>query len=156
MGEVQKQKIKVEIIWWLLTVAATVLVLSPIWLKVPAYPFYWQNALFIVIFITFARYILMFRYTLIAHTKWLKVIIILSSVLFVFVLMTALQDFRNFMDERGLQTLVDDLNVYQQTRIIRYIKQEMIFFGVGSIISCVLLPMRMIVSLWRMKNSGRV
>jgi hypothetical protein len=156
MSEVRKQKIKAEITWWLLTAAVTILVLSPIWLKVTAYPFYWQNILFIVIFITFARYILLFRLSLIAHTKWLKVFIILSSVLFVFVLMTAMQDFRNYMDERGLQTLVDDLNVYQQTRIIRYIKQEMIFFGVGSIITCILLPMRMIVSLWRMKNSGRV
>lgn len=156
MSEVRKHKLNAELTWWILTAIVIGLAFAPIWLLVPDYPFYWQNALFIVIFITFARYTLMLRYTFIAHTKWLKLIIILSSVLFVFVLMTALQDFRNFMDERGLQTLVDDLGVYQQTRIIRYIKHEMIFFGTGSIITAMLLPVRMIISLWRMKNSGRV
>lgn len=156
MSELRKHKLKVELLWLVATAAVVVLAMTPIRLKVPSYPFYFENIAFIVIFITFARYVLMFKLSLIAHTKWLKLIIILTGVLFVFILMTGLQDFRNYMDERGLQTLVDDLNVYQQTRIIRYIKHEMIFFGVGSIITTVLLQLRCILSLWRMKNSGRV
>ena len=156
MSKVRQHKLRAELVWFLLTAIVVVLAMAPIYLQVPDYPFYWQNTLFIVIFITFARYTLMLRYTFIAHWKWLKLVIILSSVLFVFILMTALQDFRNFMDEKGLQSLVPDLGVYQQTRIIRYIKHEMIFFGTGSIITTILMAFRLIISLWRMKNSGRV
>jgi len=32
----------------------------------------------------------------------------------------------------------------------------MIFFGVGGIITGIILPFRMIISLWRMRNKGTV
>jgi hypothetical protein len=52
--------------------------------------------------------------------------------------------------------LVEDLDVMKQTQCINYIKHEMIFFGVGSLITGVWLPLRMIRSLWRMRNKGTV
>jgi len=55
-----------------------------------------------------------------------------------------------------LQTLVENLDVQLQTRRINYIKHEMIFFGMGSLITGVLLPIRMVRSLWRMRNTGTV
>jgi hypothetical protein len=69
---------------------------------------------------------------------------------------TGLSDFHNFLEVEGLQTLVDHLHVNEQTRIINYIKNEMVFFGVASIIAGIALPLRMIVSLWRMRNRGTV
>jgi hypothetical protein len=69
---------------------------------------------------------------------------------------TGLGDFHNFLEERGLQTLVTHLHVTKQTSVINYIKSEMIFFGVASIIAGLILPIRMIVSLWRMRNRGTV
>ena len=48
------------------------------------------------------------------------------------------------------------LHVTKQTSLINYIKNEMIFFGVGSIITGIILPFRMIISLWRMRNKGTV
>jgi len=69
---------------------------------------------------------------------------------------TALSDFHNFLDEQGLQTLVEHLNVKTQTRLMNYMKSEMIFFGVGAIISGLILPFRMLISLWRVRNRGTV
>jgi hypothetical protein len=88
--------------------------------------------------------------------KWIKLAIIAGAAIFFFIVSNALSDFRNFVDEKGLQTLVDHLHVTKQSSIILYIKNEMIFFGVGSIITGILLPIRMIVSLWRMRNKGTV
>jgi hypothetical protein len=156
MESVQQQKITVELIWWVFTALVVILVMLPVWLNAPAFPFVFENILLVVLFITFSRYIFLLPLTLIARSKWVKVAIIGSSVLLLFVVATAMIDFRNFMDEEGLQTLVDDLKVHQQTRIMRYIKQEMIFFGTASLITGVMLPFRMIVSLWRMRNSDRV
>ena len=151
-----KEKLNLELIWWIFTLLVISIVMLPIWLDVPTFPFVWQNILLILFFITFSRYAFLLPLTPIARLKWIKVAIILSSVLFLFITITALQDFRNFMDERGLQTLVDHLHVTKQTRTIRYIKNEMIFFGVGSIIAGIMLPLRMIISLWRMRNKGTV
>jgi len=151
-----KEKLTVELLWWAFTFIVVSIVMLPIWTDAPGFPFTIQNILLIIFFITFTRYIFFLPITLIARAKWIKVAIILSAALFFFVTVTALMDFRNFMDERGLQTLVDDLDVMQQTKCINYIKHEMIFFGVGSLITGALLPMRMIRSLWRMKNTGKV
>jgi len=151
-----KEKLTVELLWWAFTFIVVSIVMLPIWTDAPGFPFSFQNILLIIFFITFTRYIFFLPITLIARAKWIKVAIILSAALFFFVTVTALMDFRNFMDERGLQTLVDDLDVMQQTKRINYIKHEMIFFGVGSLITGALLPLRMIRSLWRMKNTGKV
>lgn len=156
MSAILKQKFVAELLWWIITAIITIMVLYPVWLNTKGFPFFIENTILIVVFITFARYIFFLPISFIARTKWIKVIIIGTAVFLVFILSTALGDFRNFMDEEGLQTLVSHLHVTRQTSIINYIKNEMIFFGVGSIITAILLPIRMIISLWRMRNSGRV
>lgn len=156
MQNITAQKRKVELLWWLATFILAAIVLYPIWRNAPTYPFFAENLFFIVAFVTFTRYIFLLPTTLIARMKWIKVIIIAAAAIMFFVMSTGLSDFRNFMDEKGLQTLVDDLHVTQQTWVINYIKNEMVFFGVGSIIAGIALPVRMIMSLWRMRNKRGV
>ena len=81
--------------------------------------------------------------------------IAIAAIMF-FVMSTAMSDFNNFLEEKGLQTLVTHLHVEAQSNVINYIKSEMIFFGVGSVIAGIILPFRMLISLWRMKNRGTV
>jgi hypothetical protein len=151
-----KQKIIVELLWWVLTFLVIIIVLFPIWEYVPTFPFVYQNALLIAALITFSRYSFLLPITFLARMKWVKLFLILSSVLFFFILSTALGDFRNFLDEKGLPTLVTHLHVEEQTRMITYIRNEMIFFGVGSIIAGIVLPFRMLISIWRVRNKGTV
>jgi hypothetical protein len=156
MHTLSKHKIIAELLWWLFTAIILLIVLFPIWDNKIPFPFYPQNALLIILFITFSRYTLFLPISIIAKTKWFKVVIIGMTVLFTWVVSTSVSDFRNFMDEQGLQTLVEHLHVTKQTSLMRYMKNEMVFFGTGSVISCVLLAIRMIVSLWRMRNTGKV
>ena len=156
MQPVHKHKAIAEILWWICTLIVIVIVLFPIYDNAPTYPFFFQNALLIAVFITFARYIFFLRITFLARLKWVKVAIIAAAAIFFFIVSNSFSDFRNFVDEKGLQTLVDHLHVSKQTSIINYIKHEMVFFGVGSIITGILLPIRMIISLWRMRNKGTV
>lgn len=151
-----KHKLLLEFLWWTITGVIVLIVLFPIWDNDIPFPFYPQNILLIILFITFSRYIFFLPISLIARAKWIKVAVIAVAVLFTFIVSTAVSDFRNFMDEQGLQTLVDHLHTTLQTDMIRYMKNELVFFGVGSVITAILLAMRMIVSLWRMRNSGRV
>lgn len=156
MQRTSKQKLQIELLWWLVTALFTGLVMWPILQNAPDYPFFAENIFFVVAFITFTRYVFLLPSTPVAHTKWIKVFIIGSSAILFFVMTTGLSDFRNFMDERGLQTLVTHLPVQKQTSVINYIKNEMVFFGVGSIIAGIALPVRMVISLWRMRNRGTV
>lgn len=156
MNNVNRHKVLAEILWWICTLIIIVIVLFPIYDNAPTYPFFYQNALLIAVFITFTRYIFFLRITFLARLKWIKVAIIAAAAIFFFIVSNSFSDFRNFVDEKGLQTLVDHLHVTKQTRIISYIKNEMVFFGVGSIITGILLPIRMIISLWRMRNKGTV
>ena len=156
MQQLKVQKFIMELIWWVFTALVVFIVLLPIHENVRDFPFYVENIILIVAFITFSRHIFLLNLSFMARRKWIKVAIILIAPLFFFIASTALGDFRNFMDEKGLQTLVDHLHVTRQTSMIHYIKNEMIFFGVGSIITGILLPIRMIISLWRMRNKGTV
>jgi len=156
MKNLTHQKLKVEALWWIFTFVLAISVLVPIWLKAPRFPFFFQNTILIACFVTFTRYIFLLPITLIARQKWIKVFIIAVAAILFFVMTTALSDFHNFLEEEGLQTLVGHLHVKQQARMMDYMKSEMIFFGVGSIISGVILPFRMVISLWRVRNRGTV
>ncbi len=156
MDQVVKHKINIELIWWAFTFILAAIIIFPIWINAPLFPFFYQNIILVAAFVTFTRYIFLLPTTLVARQKWIKGFVIAVSAILFFVLTTALSDFHNFLDEEGLQTLVEHLNVNAQTRIINYMKGEMIFFGVGSIIAGIILPFRMILSLWRVRNRGTV
>lgn len=156
MDHVLKHKINIELIWWAFTVILAAIIIFPIWINAPLFPFFFQNIILVAAFVTFTRYIFLLPSTLIARQKWIKVFVIAVSAILFFVLTTALSDFHNFLDEQGLQTLVDHLNVNAQTRMMNYMKGEMIFFGVGAIIAGIILPFRMLISLWRVRNRGTV
>lgn len=149
-------RISLELLWWLFTAIVVGIVLIPIYLNIPDYPFFLQNALFIIALITFSRYIFLLPTTWLANLKKIKVVIILIAFITVFIMATAFADYRNYIDETGMLTLVDHIHASHQMSWIRYMKNEMVFFAVGSMITTVALAIRMIISLWRMKNSDRV
>jgi hypothetical protein len=68
----------------------------------------------------------------------------------------SLGDFTNYLTEVGLQTLVSELPVAAQYSVMRYIQGEMLFFGIASAVSAIVLPLRLFVSIFRMYNHGTV
>ena len=147
---------KLEMIWWGFTLIAVLAVLLPIALQTQSYPFYVPNAAYIVIFITFTRYAFFLKHTFIANMLWLKLLIMGAGAITVFIIIMSLGDFSNYLEEQGLQTLVADLSISRQYSLMRYIQSEMLFFGVASAVSAVLLPLRMLISIFRMYNHGTV
>ncbi len=70
--------------------------------------------------------------------------------------MSNLNVFEIYLDEVGIQELVKDLPMQQQDPIGMYIRNQMIFFGTASIISGILLPLKMIWSIWKQINRNEV
>jgi len=152
MNEQGRLKLKLELIWWVFTLVLVVAVLAPIYISKLTFPFYFANVVFIIVFVTVTRYMFFLKHTWLLRMKWLKIGLILGSVIFIFVLSTSMIDFNNYIDQIGLQEIVMDLPVEDQFSMIRYIHREVIFFGIGSIVAMIALPVRLLISLRRMRQ----
>ena len=151
------KKSVLELVWWLATGVILLLFLLPILTYVgDRYPFYLPNVILIIIFITFTRYIFLLKHTFVAHRRWLKLILIFLPIPLFFFTMDTLYNFQDFID-RGIHiNMLSHLGPDLAMDIAKYIKYQYIFFGAGSIIVIFLLPVRMIVSIWRSINKGTV
>jgi len=149
-------KLSLELVMWLFTAVLVLLVLMPIYFNVPSYPFYFSNILFIVVFITFARYIFLLKHTFVAHSLVFKAFMMIAAIPIIMFLLDSVSMFQGFTDDIGLDTLVPDLTIARQKAITKYMRTEMIFFGVGAVIVAVLFPFRMLVSIWRGINKNTV
>ncbi|MEL7021241.1 MAG: hypothetical protein AAGK47_06520 [Bacteroidota bacterium] len=150
------KRISLELYWWLFTAIIGIAILLPILYKVPNYLFLLPNIIFIVAFVTFARYIFLLKHTFLAHQQRLKIAIVLVSAIVIFYLISQINAFQTFLDEEGPDILVNHLPVSEQQSMANYIRSEYLFFGVGSVIAAAILPFRLIISVWRSYNRGTV
>ncbi|MEZ4952662.1 MAG: hypothetical protein R2825_03705 [Saprospiraceae bacterium] len=153
MEKQKKLHIRLELIWWMITLVIIIGLFIPIYTTQKDYPFWMSNTIFVLVFITFSRYIFLLKHTFIAHRQTLKAAIaILCIPLFIF-LLDEFSAFRAIAEEIGIEEMFDHLSLNGQTNMTNYVKSEMLFFGAASIISCILMPFRMLVSFWRTYNN---
>ena len=153
MNVQNRLKLRLELMWWIFTAILTAAVLAPIYINKLTFPYYISNIVFIVVFVTVTRYVFFLKHTWLVRMKWLKIGIVVGSVILIFILTTTMSDFNNYLDEVGLNEVVQNLAVDKQYPMIRYIQREVIFFGVGSIVAMIVLPVRMLISLRRMRHT---
>ncbi|MBK8563234.1 MAG: hypothetical protein IPN76_07780 [Saprospiraceae bacterium] len=146
--------LKSELFWWITTLVVLVAVLWPIYSINVRFPFLIPNAVFILVFMTFTRYIFLLKQTPIRYAQWAKVVVFLACIPLVVYLVQEIHAFQVFADETGIQSLFQRLSDIEQSRMVEFTKTEMTFFGVGSIIATVLMPFRMLISFWRTHNHG--
>jgi len=157
MNQKQSLSLILEAVWWIVTLLIVATVLYPIYTKASAtYPFFKSNILFIVVFVTFTRLIFLLRHTFLANMEKVKLGIILISAIIVFLLVNELNFFQTYLDEKGASSFLNHLTLSEQRDLDPYIRKEMLFFGVGSIITAILLPFRLVVSVWKGRNRGTI
>lgn len=149
-------KIQLEIIWWLVTGVVAFLVVRPMLDKFVDYEFLYANVLFVVVFITYARYIFLLKHTFLARLRIVKLLLIFASIPLIFHLVENISAFQNFLDNEGLVSFQNyfepGLSYEEQQSLLTYLRQEMIFFGVASVVTAVIMPFRMLISIWRVYN----
>lgn len=146
----------IEAIWWVITAILVVLVLFPIYEAVPDYPFWGINILAIVVFITATRYIFLLKYTPIIRWQIVKAIIVILCVPLIFNMVNNINHFQTYIDEQGILSFLGHLRPDRLDQIDKYMKAEMILFGVGSVIASIVLPVRLIMSIWKVRNKNTV
>ena len=65
----------------------------------------------------------------------------------------SLYDFQKFVDEKGIITFLKGSNEISDYNFGKFIKYQFIFFFTVSIVTIVLMPVRMIISFWRIINT---
>lgn len=145
-----------ELLWWLITAVIVWVVLSPIYKAMYVWPFRNTNIAFVVALVTFTRYIFLLKYTFLAHRQELKVVVLLLMFPVTFMLMDHLNGFIRYIDDNTWEVLTGHLPPGDKEATESYLWNEMLFFGVGSVIAAPVLAGRMFMSVWRTRNRGTV
>jgi hypothetical protein len=149
-------KLTLELVWWLATVVILGVVMFPIWKDFPNFPFQITNIVYIICFITFTRYAFLLKHTFIANTLYPKMAFILGTLVIVGTLLTQMQAFNIWIDSGLPDGLLKGITEKRRTSVLEYIKSEYLLFAVGSMIAAVVLAGRLLISIWRLRNRGKV
>lgn len=151
------QKWKIEIVFWIASLIIAALVMFPVHDQLQNnYPYYIVNYTFIFLFLTYTRYIFLLKYTPFSHALWIKMILIFASIPLFLWLIDDLYDFLEMLDIEGIEPMVRIDNLDEKYAMARYVKYQFIFFSVGGLMTIAMLPIRMIISIWRVRNKGTV
>ncbi|MEP7266943.1 MAG: hypothetical protein ABI844_04895 [Saprospiraceae bacterium] len=146
----------IEIIWLLATAVLAVLVVWPIRQEIYGFPFERSNIYFIFMFVTGLRWLLFLASTPFRKNIWIKFTLIFLSIWVIIFSVNRFALFQTFIDEKGIESISMHLSEDRQIAMSKYISSEFIFFAIGTIIVCGLLPFRMIASIWRTHNLNKV
>lgn len=147
-------KRNLEIYFWLVVFLTIILLISPIYIKTGnLYPFYVSNIVAIFIFLTFTRLIFLLKYAPYARLKWFRMIMIFLPIPLLMYHIDSFFAFREFIEEEGVISFFKGSSDMSDYRFGKFIRNQYMFFLVGSIITMVLMPVRMMVSFWRTTNT---
>jgi hypothetical protein len=149
-------KLWIELIWWIITLLVVCAVLYPVHKAIYVWPFQTWNIIFIVVLLTFARFTFLLPHTFLARIQVLKIAVILAMFPLTFAMISGLNEFLAYIDEKTWDTLTGHLPPPEKRAIESYLWSEMIFFAAGSIIAAPVLAVRLFLSVWRQQNRGTV
>lgn len=66
----------------------------------------------------------------------------------------ALNDFIEFYQGNGLYYSLEHMPLEKQFFLGKYIRNQYIFFGVGAMVTSFIIPVKMLISVWRVYNKG--
>jgi hypothetical protein len=148
--------ILLELVWWVMTAVIVWAVLRPIYQVMYVWPFVSWNIIFVVTLVTLSQYIFLLKHTWLARLQELKVILMILMFPLLFVYISGLNGFMNFIEEKTWDPITGHLPPLDRRPVEQYMWFEMIFFGAGSCIAIVVFMGRMFRSVWTLRNRGVV
>ncbi len=152
----QKFSWQIEIIAIIIGCVVMILFMLPVFKNVPDFPFMLYNISTILTFLILVRYLFLLRFVPFARFTPIKIVLIFLMIPLLIFLIDGLSEFQNQLDEEGTYSMVSHLPIDIQIPLSKYIRSEMIFFAVAAIVSAILIPIRMIISIWRVMNRNTV
>lgn len=148
-----KYKILAEFLFIILTIFVAWLIMRKVDELLPLNPFRTVNYFSIIVFLLYTRYIFLLKFTPFSHTAWIKGILMLISIPFLLYLIDSFYDFTKMLNEEGIEFNINSDSKEERVAMAEYTKNEFFFFLVGAIITCIVMPIRMIISIYRVYNN---
>lgn len=142
----------IELVWIVISMVTAGLVLFPIYIYDVSYTFTQMNVLFVFGFISFSRWLFLWRFTPYAWNQVFKLVLIFLMIPVIFTGIDQFYKFRTYLDEVGLQDMLAGLNQIESDKLSLYIRNEMIFFGTAFVITAILVPFKLVWNIWKQHN----
>lgn len=147
-------KLNLAGLWILAMILLPVISLWPIYSNELDYPFYLNNFVFILTPIFFLRYIFFIKFTFIENTLLPKLLFIPLAIVLIIYSYRGFNEFVNFYNDNGIFYSLEKFDLKKQDFLSTYINRQYIFFAVLSMIVSIIMPFRMLISVWRVYNKG--
>ena len=154
MTKKYKSKLLFTILWGFLMIVLPILVLWPVYANDIKFSFYLHNTLIIVAPLFFLRYIFFIKFTFIEKTIIPKLIIMPLAIVLGIYSYIIVNDFIEFYNNNGLYYSLEKFNLARQEFLGNYIYSQFVFFSMFTLITCIIIPFRMLISVWRVYNKG--
>ncbi len=145
-----------EALWWLATAFVLFLVLFPILHHTNRYPFIWINSAFVAVSMLLAKQVFLLKYSPLATQQRLKIVLVFVSIPLVFTMISYLNHVIHYLDSYDYEQFFGHLETDLRDKLQAYVRTELFLFGVGSVLLSSIFPIRLMISIWRYRNHGRV
>ncbi|MFZ1703094.1 MAG: hypothetical protein WAT79_02045 [Saprospiraceae bacterium] len=143
-----------ELLSYLFIIGVVALFVLPIYNESDQlYGFYIENIVGIVVFFSFTKYIFLLKFTPVARAKWIKFASVFLCIPLLMYLVGSLYDFQRFLDEEGIASVLLHTGDMSNYNFGKFIKYQFIFFTTGAIVVTAFMPIRLIISFWRTRNT---
>lgn len=148
------QKIQYEILGILFAITLCSLFILPIYFRTNNnYQFLIPNIFAIIVFVTFTRWIFLLKYSPFSRSNWFRLILIFLPIPLLMYQLDSLMEFTAYIDEHGSMGFFMDVLEESNYAFAKYIRYQFLFFSTASLITLILLPIRMMRSFWRTINT---
>ncbi len=156
-----RQKLLIELLGIGITLLLAAAILYPIIQHfAQPFPFLQSNFIFIVLLLTYIRFVFLLKYTWFARLFYVKMALMLLSFPLGMWIAYSLREFLQYKDSElpdGLLTLMfSNQPEADLVAFVEYVQTEYILFGVGAFIANITLFFRFLMSVWRGVNTGEV
>lgn len=148
-----------ELVWWLITAITAFIITQSLWGYFKRYDFIYELILYIIVFITFARYVFFLKYTFLAYFQKMKFLLIFISLPLIFYMVQEFFEFRDFLERQNGGLIEaelyfkDEISFQERYGILEYLSKMYTFFAVAAIITVIIAPFRLLKSYWRVHNN---
>lgn len=143
-----------ELLWWAFTLVLAALVLAPVYAKIPNFPFFLPNFVFVVVAITLTRYLFFLR------ISWLRDHLAIQAGLSIllFPLIFWMGQYFNYfvthLDEQNPDVFIKHLPEATGDIMSLYLNNEYKFFAFWAIAAAAITPLRLLYNVWVRYRAG--
>ena len=143
-----------ELLWWTFTLVLAALVLAPVYINIPDFPFFLPNFIFVVVAITLTRYLFFLRITWLRdHLAWQAGISLLLIPL-IFWMGQYFNYFVTYLDEQNPDVFIKHLPESTAEVMSLYLNNEYKFFAFWAIAASIAMPLRLLYNVWVRYRAG--